>query len=82
MCCGVLRDELVVKLSPAVAAEAASEPHVRPMDFTGRPMPEMLYVSAAGVVDDPSLRRWVLAAAAFVDGLPPKPAKATRARRT
>jgi len=45
------------------------------MDFTGRPMPGMLYVGPEEVRDEEALRRWVLAAIAFADGLPPKPAK-------
>ena len=38
MCCGVLNDELVLRLGQVGAREALTEPHVRPMDFTGRPM--------------------------------------------
>jgi hypothetical protein len=34
------------------------EPHVREMDFTGRPMTGMVYVVRAAL-DDAGLRRWV-----------------------
>jgi len=81
MCCGVLRDDLVVKLGPERAAEAEREPHVRPMDFTGRPMPGLLYVSPEGVSDEVALRRWVVAAIAFAEGLPPKAARRTKSGR-
>jgi len=72
MCCGVLRSDLVVKLSRERADQALGEPHVRPMDFTGRPMPGMLYVSPDGTRDEQALRRWVLEAVSFTDSLPPK----------
>jgi TfoX/Sxy family transcriptional regulator of competence genes len=78
MCCGVLREDLVVKLAPERAIEALTEAHVRPMDFTGRPMPGMLYVSPEGVADDASLRRWVRESVAFVDSLPAKALKTGR----
>jgi len=72
MCCGVLRDDLVVKLSPDRAAELLVEPHVRPMDFTGRPMPGMLYVGPGGTSDEQALRRWVAEATSFADSQPVK----------
>jgi|SRR5450755_283018 hypothetical protein len=37
MFCGVVKDTLMVRLSPT-APSALDRPHVRPMDFTGRPM--------------------------------------------
>src|SRR5438132_4669272 len=65
MCCGVLRQDLVVKLAPDRAARALTEDdHSRPMDFIGRPMPGMLYVNPEGVRDDAALRHWILEAAA------------------
>lgn len=38
MCCGVLRDDLVVRIGPKEYQQALEEPHARPMDFTGRPL--------------------------------------------
>lgn len=38
MCCGVIKDDLVLRLGTEAANQALKEPHVRPMDFTGRPM--------------------------------------------
>ena len=39
MCCGVVREDLVVRVSPGSYEDALAEPHARPMDFTGRPPP-------------------------------------------
>jgi hypothetical protein len=38
MCCGVNRDELIVRLDPDDEEAALCTPHARSMDFTNRPM--------------------------------------------
>lgn len=72
MCCGVLGDQLMVRLERDEAERALDEPHARPMDFTGRPMRGFLYVSAEGLADDSSLRRWVRRAVEHARSLPPR----------
>ena len=57
MACGVLRDELIVRVDPT--SEAASLPHARPFDFTGRPTRGMVYVAPSGVATEDDLRDWV-----------------------
>ena len=42
------------------------------MDFTGRPLHSMAFVSADGVRDDDALSAWVRRTMAFVGTLPPK----------
>jgi TfoX/Sxy family transcriptional regulator of competence genes len=71
MCCGVVGDELMLRLGKEGAAAALGRPHVRPMDFSGRPMASMVYVGSEGLRGR-ALRGWVEAAAAFVRTLPPK----------
>lgn len=65
MCCGIVGDDLMLRLGDDGAAEALAEPHTRPMDFTGKPMKSMLYVDAAGVAEDTALRGWVKRALRF-----------------
>ena len=72
MLCGVLNNQLVLRLGDTAAQQALAEPHVRPMDFTGKPMKSMVYVTPAGFGDDRSLKRWLDLARAFVTTLPPK----------
>ena len=72
MCCGVLRDELVVRVGPGRHEEALGRPHARPMDFTGRPMRGFVYVAPPGCKTDKSLREWVGLGVAFVRSLPAK----------
>lgn len=72
MACGVLGDELMIRLGPDGAERALRAKHTRPMDFTGRPMKGMVYVSADGLRTRRQLERWVGAATEFVATLPPK----------
>jgi hypothetical protein len=71
MCCGVVKTDLVLRLSPAEVVSALARAHTRPMDFTGKPMKSMLFVDARGVDSDASLSEWVEASCAFVRTLPP-----------
>ena len=55
MFCGVLKEDLVVRIGPNGFEEALAEPHARPMDFTGRPMKGMVYVGPEGCQSDEAL---------------------------
>src|SRR5579863_4620114 len=72
MCCGIVKSDLMLRLTPETAKAALSEPHTRPMDFTGKPMKSMIYVDAAGIDSDPSLERWVRTAERVAQALPSK----------
>ncbi len=72
MACGVLGDELIVRL-PADEGEAAlSQPGVRPFDFTGRPMKGFVVVSSSVLETDDELDAWVVRGEAHASSLPPK----------
>jgi TfoX/Sxy family transcriptional regulator of competence genes len=72
MACGILGDELMLRLGNEDAGRALDEPHTRPMDFTGRPMRSMLFVERAGVEADEALNAWVDRGVDFARSLPPK----------
>lgn len=72
MCCGVTGSDLMLRLGEEGAAAALAEPHVRPMDFTGKPLKAFVLVHADGTDDDGALRGWIRRALRFVDTLPPK----------
>jgi len=72
MACGVMGDELLVRVGPETYEDALDLPHARIMDFTGRPMRGFVVVGRPGIADDPGLAAWVERGAAFVDTLPPK----------
>jgi TfoX/Sxy family transcriptional regulator of competence genes len=71
MFCGVVKDTLMVRLGPEGSERALDRPHVRPMDFTGRPMKGMVFVDPDGLRGS-ALRDWVVAAADHARTLPPK----------
>ena len=52
--------------------EALAQPHVRPMDFTGRPLAGMVYVDPAGYRSDRALATWIRRGVDFVSTAPAK----------
>lgn len=72
MACGVIKDDLCLRLGEELGEQALAEPHTRLMDFTGKPMKGFVYVSPEGTERDGDLRRWVERAVAFASTLPPK----------
>ena len=73
MCCGVAKDNLVVRIHPQEYEQAITEPYARPMDLTGRPLRGFVYVGPAGYRTDEDLERWLGRAVGFASSLPPKP---------
>ncbi len=72
MCCGVLGDDLVVRVGPIAHEAELKRPHARVMDFTHRPMKGYLYIAPKGVATAASLRSRLKPALAFVATLPQK----------
>ena len=62
MACGVIGEDLMIRLDREDAEAAQAEEHVGPMEFTGRPMRGFVTVAAEGVE----------AGADFAESLPPK----------
>ncbi len=71
-CCGVLNDDLVVRVSPKLHDNVLGEPNAREMDFTGRPMRGWVYVAPDGTAADGSLAAWVNRGVEYARSLPPK----------
>ncbi|HEX7240444.1 MAG TPA: TfoX/Sxy family protein [Longimicrobiaceae bacterium] len=72
MACGVVGERLMVRIPPADRERVLAEPHVRPMEFTGRPMRGFVLVDPAGIEGEPELSRWVRRGVRFASSLPPK----------
>jgi len=68
---GIVGSELMVRLGSQAAQRALELDDVREMDFTGKPMKNMIFVQPAGL-HDPELERWVTAAADYARTLDPK----------
>jgi len=76
MCAGIVGSTLMVRIGPDGYDEALAQPHVRPMDFTGRPMTGMVFVDPPAIASEAGLVAWVTRGARFAASLPPKPPKA------
>lgn len=72
LCCGVMKDDLMLRVGAEQYATAVARPHARPMDFTGKPMKGMIYVDSAGIETDAALADWVQWGINFAGALPPK----------
>lgn len=72
MACGIVKDELMVRVGPERFEDALAQPHARPMDFTGRPSKGMVYVGTKGIRSDADLKAWVDRGMSFARSLPPK----------
>lgn len=72
MCCGIVGDNLMVRVGKEGYDSALAQPHARPMDFTGKPMKSMIYVDAAGLETDEELAAWVERGVLVALSLPPK----------
>jgi hypothetical protein len=72
---GILGDILMARVGPEYYEQALSRPHVREMDFTGKPMKGYVFVDPPGFESDSDLSDWVQSCHRFVQSLPPKKPK-------
>lgn len=68
---GVLGEALMARIGPAAHAQA----HVRPMDFTGKPMTGYVFVDPPGFASDAALAGWINASYELATALPAKKPK-------
>ena len=66
MFCGIVKNDLMVRVGPEKYEKALGMPHARPMNFTGRPMTGYVFVGPAGYPTEKTLARWVESGARFV----------------
>ena len=72
MCVGPWKGSLIVRLDKANHDETQSEPHVGPMDITGKVMKGWAKVSPKGIASDEDLKAWIDRAVKFARTLPAK----------
>ena len=65
-------DSLVARVGAEQAEMALTEPDVREMDLTGRPMKGWIIVGEDGIDSDHQLTRWIDLSLTFVRTLPAK----------
>ena len=76
MSLGIVKDDLMVRLDPAVYEAALKRTGCRVMDFTGKPMKGFVFVNPKGTGRKEQLHVWIALALAFN-----KRAKASTARK-
>lgn len=59
MTVGVVKTDLMVRVVNTKMSTALQLEHVRPMDFTKRPMKEFVYVSQEGIMTEEQLQQWI-----------------------
>lgn len=72
MCCGVIKDGLLVRVGAERNDEALALPNSRPMHFTGKNMKGFIYVDSKGWSKDAMLKKWVDMGIDYVALLPKK----------
>lgn len=75
ICVGIWNDRLVIRIGTAAWNDIKDDPHVGPMDLTGKIMKGWAMVDPEGVSEDEDLRRYVDMAILFCATLPPKAGK-------
>ena len=72
MCIGVNKEDLMVRVGRDGHADALAQPHVRPMDFTGKSMNSFIFVAPEGFATHDDLTAWVQRGLDFTLSLPAK----------
>jgi len=75
MCCGIVKDDLMVRVIESRYEEALSHPYGREMDFTGRPLKGFVFVEPDGFRKEKDLVYWIQMGVEFVDALPKQKSK-------
>ncbi|MEE9913527.1 MAG: TfoX/Sxy family protein [Deltaproteobacteria bacterium] len=72
MVCGVIKDDLIVRVGADQYQAMLLVPHTRKFEITGRPLTGWVMVLARALDDDDELGEWLQRAVTFVRTLPPK----------
>ncbi len=72
MVCGIIKDDLIVRVGAEQYQAMLLVPHTRKFEITGRPLTGWVMVLARALDDDDDLGDWLRRAVTFVRTLPPK----------
>jgi hypothetical protein len=72
---GISGSKLMARVGAERYRDALTLPHVREMDFTGKPMKGYVYIEPPGLAEDRDLSAWVSWCAGYVAALPAKASK-------
>src|SRR5216684_3078894 len=80
MCCGVTGNALMVRVGAEARERTLAQPHVRPMEFAGRPLAGFVLIDPEGFRTDAALAAWVQRGLDFAATLPAKRPATSRRR--
>ena len=72
MCFGIVGNELMLRVGVDAYEETLAQAHVREMDFTGRSIRGMVYITQDGISEDENLSEWLRRGLDHAGSLPPK----------
>jgi len=72
MCCGVNRNDLIIRLDGGTTIEQLASPNVRAWDFMKRPMRGIFAVNSTACSNQSEVNKWVKMALKHALSLPPK----------
>ena|SRR5215510_8370066 len=72
MACGVIKEDMLVRVDSQKHEKLLKKPHVKPFDTMGKPMKGWLLVEPNGVKTTKQLNTWVKEGVEFALTLPPK----------
>lgn len=80
MFCGIIKEDLMLRVLPERYETLLKKPYAREMDFAKRPMHGFLYISPEGVKTDKQLSSWIDFGIEYVLKSPPKKPKKKKAK--
>jgi hypothetical protein len=72
MACGILNDDIIIRVGPDNYEESMKRSHTREFDITGRPMKGWVMVSSDGYESDNDLMEWLYKGVEYARSLPHK----------
>lgn len=72
---GISGSKLMARIGAERYQDALALPHVREMNFTGKPMKGYVYIDPPGLAEDQDLAAWVSWCASYVASLPARKSK-------
>ena len=82
MCCGIVGSDLMVRVPDDEFDAVMRGRHVRPMDFTGKPLRGFVYVSPPGFGTAAALRTWLSRGERVAEEKATGPTKCRPSRKT
>jgi TfoX/Sxy family transcriptional regulator of competence genes len=72
MACGIIKDDLIIRVGTERYEDALKRSHARKFDITGKPLKGWVMVSWGGHEADEDLSAWIEQGVRYARSLPPK----------